>query len=232
MPARVIRILYFEGCPNHPPTVAMVRRVVRDMGVDAFVEETELRRPEEAAPLRFLGSPTVQVDGADVEPSARTRTDYGFGCRMYDGAGVPPEDLLRAALAGREVRLAEQPIPACCRDASRDQQPRAAWTLAGAVASAAASSACCWLPVALAAAGASVAGLSTVLDRWRPAFAALAVGMLIYGFYGSYFGARACCVDAVGRRALRIRRAGVWCAGALVAGFLLYPSYAPALGLA
>jgi hypothetical protein len=44
---------------------------------------------------RFLGSPTVRVDGQDVEPGARERDDFGIKCRLYatnDGLRTMPRD--------------------------------------------------------------------------------------------------------------------------------------------
>jgi hypothetical protein len=53
--------------------------------------------------VRFLGSPTVRVNGRDVDPDAVDRTDYGLKCRIYrpDHPGesqLPPEEWIRAAL--------------------------------------------------------------------------------------------------------------------------------------
>jgi hypothetical protein len=94
-----IQILYFEGCPNHLPTVALVHQVVATLGKEIQIEEVEVTSPEDAVSTRFLGSPTVLVNGVDIDPRARQRTDYGFSCRIYDGmSGLPSEDLLRAAL--------------------------------------------------------------------------------------------------------------------------------------
>ncbi|NOT58030.1 MAG: DUF2703 domain-containing protein [Deltaproteobacteria bacterium] len=94
-----IQVLYLEGCPNHPPTVALVRHVVADLGIETEVEELEVKDQEEAEHLRFLGSPTVLVNGVDIDPSARERTDYGMSCRIYDRLGVPSRELLVAACA-------------------------------------------------------------------------------------------------------------------------------------
>lgn len=96
-----IDILYFEGCPNAPAAFDLVRDLVRELGVDAEVREVEVRSKEEAEHLRFLGSPSVRVDGIDVEPAAGSRTDYAFACRMYDSSGVLPAELVRSALRGR-----------------------------------------------------------------------------------------------------------------------------------
>jgi hypothetical protein len=94
-----IQILYFEGCPGHLPTVALVHQVVAKLGKEVQIEEVEVTSPEDAISKRFLGSPTVLVNGVDMDPRARQRTDYGFSCRIYGAmSGLPSEDLLMAAL--------------------------------------------------------------------------------------------------------------------------------------
>jgi hypothetical protein len=51
---------------------------------------------------RFLGSPTLRVDGVDVEPGAGDRTDFGLKCRVYRTAeglsGCPADEWVLAAL--------------------------------------------------------------------------------------------------------------------------------------
>ncbi len=96
-----VEILYFEGCPNLESTRAVVVGVVRELGSGAIVREVRVTSDEEAIRLRFLGSPTVRVNGVDVEPAARERTDYSFTCRLYGADGVVPADLVRNALRAR-----------------------------------------------------------------------------------------------------------------------------------
>ena len=91
-----IDVLYFDGCPNHQPAVAVAKQIVAELRLDADIEEVEVG-PEDAERLRFLGSPTVQVNGVDVEPSARSRSDFAFACRTYDGKGMPARELLKQA---------------------------------------------------------------------------------------------------------------------------------------
>jgi hypothetical protein len=100
MPTVAVEVLYFDGCPNYQALVAHIRDVFRDASVRA---EIELRRvPDEAAAKaeRFLGSPTVRIDGRDVEPGADRRTDFGLTCRFYRTArgfsGVPDDAWIRA----------------------------------------------------------------------------------------------------------------------------------------
>lgn len=78
-----VEILYFAGCPNHAPTAELVRQVVRDVAPDAQVREVEVADHDEAQRMRFLGSPTVRVDGRDVEPGAQDRTTFQMACRLY-----------------------------------------------------------------------------------------------------------------------------------------------------
>lgn len=93
-----IDILYLEGCPNHPPTAELVRDVVQSLGLEASIREFQVRDAQEAARLRFFGSPTVQVNGHDVDPAARSRMDYSFSCRIYGRSGSPPRALVEHAL--------------------------------------------------------------------------------------------------------------------------------------
>lgn len=94
----LIQVLYFDSCPNHLPVVEMARRVVATHGLNIEIDEVEVSA-DDVARLRFLGSPTVQVDGVDIEPAARARTDFAMSCRVYAApGGFPPEAMLLAAL--------------------------------------------------------------------------------------------------------------------------------------
>ncbi len=102
-----IEVLTFAGCPNAEPAVELVHRVTADAGVEADVHQIAVESPEQAERLRFLGSPTIRVDGRDVEPGADDRVDYALSCRVYRTeagvAGRPDERWLRDALsAGRD----------------------------------------------------------------------------------------------------------------------------------
>jgi len=103
-----IQLLYFDGCPNHETLLPRLRAILAAEAVD---EEVELRRVEslEAAEReRFLGSPTVRIDGDDVEPGAGERTDFGLKCRLFrsdaGASGVPPEEWITAAIRARAKR--------------------------------------------------------------------------------------------------------------------------------
>jgi hypothetical protein len=98
-----VEVLTFEGCPNAEAALALVHELIRELGVDAVVREIRVESPEAAERHRFLGSPTVRVDGKDVEPGADARRDFVLACRVYGGAegasGVPARSWVRDALA-------------------------------------------------------------------------------------------------------------------------------------
>ena len=97
-----IEILYFDGCPNHEPARALVERVAAELQFDPTIELVEVADTDSAAALRFLGSPTVRVDGRDVEPGASERHEFVLACRVYRTerglAGQPEEGWIRDAL--------------------------------------------------------------------------------------------------------------------------------------
>jgi hypothetical protein len=102
-----IEVLYFDGCPSHEALLPRLRALLDHVDVD---EEIHLRRVdslEAAERERFLGSPTLRIDGRDVEPGADRRDDFGLKCRLYrtetGASGVPPEEWILSALAADQA---------------------------------------------------------------------------------------------------------------------------------
>lgn len=98
-----VDILFFEGCPNHAPAVERVRAVIQEEGVNAEVVQVEIQDETSAKAQGFLGSPTIRIDGLDIEPSARGAKPLGMACRCYAG-GLPSHDLIRTAIREAHVR--------------------------------------------------------------------------------------------------------------------------------
>ena len=98
-----VEILYFDGCPNHEPSRALVEQVAAELGLQPEIELVEVTDAGTATRLRFLGSPSVRVDGRDVEPGADERSDFVLSCRVYRSerglAGQPEADWIRRALS-------------------------------------------------------------------------------------------------------------------------------------
>lgn len=98
-----VEILYIQGCPNYEEARVMVDRAAAGLRLQPTIELVEVGDDETAARLHFLGSPTIRVDGSDVEPGANARRDFAVSCRVYCGsAGVvrqPDEAWIRDAIA-------------------------------------------------------------------------------------------------------------------------------------
>ena len=109
-PGVVIEVLYVEHCPNFPAALALVQRVRADFGINAEVRTTMVTDQAAAEHARFVGSPTVRVNGRDVEPGAERTGEYTLECRLYRHehrlAGYPQErwvrEILREATTGLE----------------------------------------------------------------------------------------------------------------------------------
>jgi hypothetical protein len=98
-----VDVLYFDGCPNHVPALALLERVAGELGLEPALRLVKVADHEAAQRLRFLGSPTIRVGGRDVDPHTEERTDFGLSCRVFRTeagiAGQPDERWLRDALA-------------------------------------------------------------------------------------------------------------------------------------
>ena len=98
----VIEVLYVQHCPNFPAGLALVQRVLAELGLDAEVHTTMITDQAAAERARFVGSPTVRVNGRDVDPEGELAGEYTLECRLYWHqhrlAGYPTEHAVRQAL--------------------------------------------------------------------------------------------------------------------------------------
>jgi hypothetical protein len=102
-----IEFLFWEGCPSHEEALARLREVMAEEGIGDPVEVIEIETEEGAETAQFVGSPTIRIDGQDIDPPGEG-TIHGLNCRIYrheDGRITPlPTHALirRALLAARE----------------------------------------------------------------------------------------------------------------------------------
>jgi hypothetical protein len=97
-----IEVLTFPDCPNAQTALALVERIVSELDLEASIRRIDVTDLEQAQAHRFFGSPTIRVNGRDIEPGAHERTGYTLACRIYaataDVQGEPDERWLRQAL--------------------------------------------------------------------------------------------------------------------------------------
>jgi hypothetical protein len=91
-----IEILYVPGCPNYQPTFERLKTVLASEAVKTGIQGIPVTTEVAAKALVFPGSPTVRVNGEDVEPHRTTVPS--LACRLYeDRRGIPSEELLRTS---------------------------------------------------------------------------------------------------------------------------------------
>ncbi|HSM92587.1 MAG TPA: hypothetical protein VLT47_06820 [Anaeromyxobacteraceae bacterium] len=72
-----VEILMSPGCRHGQRTMQLVGEILRETGLAAVVEATVVATEVDAARLAFPGSPTLRVDGIDIDPSPPAGTGLG-----------------------------------------------------------------------------------------------------------------------------------------------------------
>ncbi len=107
-----VELLFWEGCPSHPRALADLRAAMADVGLDPdTVVVREVRTQADADRERFVGSPTIRIDGVDVRPTGGE--PFGLTCRVYhrrDGRVSPTPDPadIREALRAAQTATTER----------------------------------------------------------------------------------------------------------------------------
>ena len=93
-----IEVLYVPGCPNFQPALERIEKVLAAEALREDIEGVAVNSEADAKALQFPGSPTIRINGNDVEP-IETKSP-NLACRLYPNrSGVPSEEMLRIALS-------------------------------------------------------------------------------------------------------------------------------------
>jgi hypothetical protein len=96
-----VSFLYYEDCPSYDLALERLREVMAEEGVPGDVEVIKVETEKRARELRFVGSPTIRLDGQDIDPPCDAH--YALTCRAYHLeddriSPLPPRDMIRLAL--------------------------------------------------------------------------------------------------------------------------------------
>ena len=96
-----VNFLYYEECPSYYLALERLLEVMAEEGIPGEVEVVKVETEEQAHQLRFVGSPTIRIDGQDIDPPRDPR--YALTCRVYhleDNriSALPSKDMIRRAL--------------------------------------------------------------------------------------------------------------------------------------
>ena len=99
-----VELLWSAGCPHARDARALVDDVARALRLAPRVEELEVEDEASGRRVCFPGSPTIRVDGIDVEPGWEPCADCTPRCRVYATSaglrGLPERGWVERALSG------------------------------------------------------------------------------------------------------------------------------------
>jgi len=98
-----IEFLFWEDCPSHPEAWKLLQEVMDEVGVESEIEKIEVLTDKEAERYQFPGSPTIRVDGVDVDPDGAAQMGTALTCRVYvledrRFSPLPSKEMIRRAL--------------------------------------------------------------------------------------------------------------------------------------
>lgn len=99
-----IEFLYWEDCPSHEEALARLRQVLVAEGLPDAVEVIRIDAQQDADRLAFPGSPTIRIDGVDLQPEGAGPAS--LTCRTYRTeigrlSPLPTPTMIRRALQAR-----------------------------------------------------------------------------------------------------------------------------------
>lgn len=105
----VIQYYYFEGCPAWRVSWRNLKQAVLEMGIQADLKVVKLEAEEQVTTERFLGSPTIRINGNEIEGDESGK-EYTMACRAFTEDGKLTEtpsaaffkEKLKAMLASKE----------------------------------------------------------------------------------------------------------------------------------
>jgi hypothetical protein len=97
-----IGVFFIEGCPGLTSITDNIQEIIAEEAVDADITLILIETLEDARRLQFTGSPTVRINGMDIEPNRQTIKDYGLRSRHYNINGkksnYPTKNMIRDAI--------------------------------------------------------------------------------------------------------------------------------------
>jgi hypothetical protein len=97
-----VELYYFDECPSWQQARESLQEALQLEKISAEIETIRVTNADDVQLKRFIGSPTIRIDGIDIEGPAAELRGYAYGCRVYtDGgrtAGWPSVTQVRRAL--------------------------------------------------------------------------------------------------------------------------------------
>ena len=97
-----IQLYYFDDCSSYQKALDNLKEALRSQELPQEVEMIRVTSEADAQAKRFIGSPTIRINGIDIEVPEAEEKGCGYGCRIYAengrSAGWPSVEQIRQAL--------------------------------------------------------------------------------------------------------------------------------------
>ena len=98
-----IELLWFDDCPSYQNARELLEQALREEKIIAPIEMVQVRDNADAVAQKFLGSPTIRLNGVDPFAEAG-QNNFAMQCRVYRTSaglkGWPTKEMLRDAVKG------------------------------------------------------------------------------------------------------------------------------------
>mgnify|MGYP001461546586 CR=1 FL=1 len=94
-----ITVLYCDDCPSINPSLDRLKKVLSEENIEEKILLKKVKSNEEAAKLKFTGSPTILINGIDIDPPEKN-SYFALNCRAFKRENgkispIPPIDMIR-----------------------------------------------------------------------------------------------------------------------------------------
>ncbi|MBI3535989.1 MAG: DUF2703 domain-containing protein [Chloroflexi bacterium] len=97
-----IELLYTADCAHYVTARKLLNEVVAEEKIATTIEEIRVMNEQDARRLEFLGSPSIRVEGMDVESFSTQPRKSSLRCRLYrengSAFGYPPKNMIRSTI--------------------------------------------------------------------------------------------------------------------------------------
>lgn len=105
-----VQLLYFSGCPSYKDGLKNLKQALKELGLPEDIEMVNIETDEMAREYNFIGSPTIRINGEDLDLRARGAKVAGYkGCRIYQTEegikGAPTVEMIKKALQQAQAKL-------------------------------------------------------------------------------------------------------------------------------
>ncbi len=73
-----VKVYSLDGCADTPSTIELIKKTAAEMGLAITLSHVPISTTEDAVRYKFPGSPTVRINGDDIEPELRGTEVFGL----------------------------------------------------------------------------------------------------------------------------------------------------------